>query len=400
MSSVLICPICNTKQSDKNNSCRHCSADLSLLARLNDLALDYYDEALPLARTEATIEEAMEKLQLALSIDPGHIDSQVVLGKLYAQRGDYEEAIRFWRRVLESVPDDSEAGQKARTGIAKAEELLQRQSKQKEQIERQGFLAERTALRRRRMFTAATAFSAFLLGVLVIAYPFILHPRLSAEDPALQVQRALQEHPTLSDAQLRVSARNNHIVIEGTVSSPLHKDLVTSVAQQSAARLLLDTSNLQVQLTDLAATLEQMLSALPGTLGSNVGAGNGKDLIDALATAQITVTPTTDDRLRLTGTAALPEVKKVIEQVAFDLAGRDRVDASGIQIVDDYIEYVVKENDSLERIARRLCGDSQRSEAIRRFSKENTEALKDSYRLRMGAVLKIPKRLLAKPTRR
>jgi nucleoid-associated protein YgaU len=370
-----------------------------LLVQLDNLALSYYNEALPLAKTPATISEAMEKLHVALAVDPKHVDTYIVLGKFHAQRGEYEEAIGFWRRALEFAPDGAAAREKIEKAIQKAEQLLQHQREEQAVAQQQKEEAKRAAQRRQQVITTAIAVSTLVLGIFVTSLTVFLRSRVSPEEAAPLVQQALQQHPALQEAQLRVSGRNHQIVIEGEVPSPLHKDLVMAVAQHSAARQSLDTSRLQVRPTHLAAKLQQALWALFTTLSSNLRDSLRRDLVDALATVQITVTPAGDNRLRLTGTVVKPEIKEIIEQVVVSLVDRDQADMSGIRVLEDHIVYVIQPGDHPEAIARRLCGSRQRLEAIRNFTKENAEVLKDPHHLRVGAVLRIPKRLLMTASR-
>jgi tetratricopeptide (TPR) repeat protein len=57
----------------------------------------------------AAPEEASEAYRRAVSLDPGHADALVNLGRLLHESGDAAEAERHYRRALEARPDDATA---------------------------------------------------------------------------------------------------------------------------------------------------------------------------------------------------------------------------------------------------------------------------------------------------
>jgi hypothetical protein len=121
----LKCPVCNSSIKSGSGSCPMCKADLTALWEIDHGPDIAYNEALALAR-DGNLEAARQRLHLALSLHPQHVEAHVVLGKLYAQEKDYRRAIDLWQRALE-LDGQNEA---ARAGIAKAEELLQEQEKE------------------------------------------------------------------------------------------------------------------------------------------------------------------------------------------------------------------------------------------------------------------------------
>lgn len=145
----------------------------------------------------------------------------------------------------------------------------------------------------------------------------------------------------------------------------------------------------------IAGELNEVLAALPGILGARVSSAS-QDLLDGIAAARIEIVCSSGDRVHLAGTAPDLEAKALISALAAGFAGGRPVDDSGIRIDDSYIVYVVRSGDAPESIARRLCGSAHRLDAIRTFSRENTETL---ALMKVGSVLRIPKRLLTPHSR-
>jgi tetratricopeptide (TPR) repeat protein len=144
MAAALICPVCNAKRDAATGRCPDCGSDLSLLAAFDNQAPRYYSEALVLARDPATIDQAIEKLLVATGLDPQHVASWVVLGKLYGQKEDFERAIAVFSRALGLASGSSEEREKARQGMNKAQQLLERRKQEQDGARAQaGRLANR-----------------------------------------------------------------------------------------------------------------------------------------------------------------------------------------------------------------------------------------------------------------
>ena len=339
MAATLTCPICSARQSGTATDCPQCGSDLSILGQLENLSHRYYNEALSLAKDPATHHEAIEKLHAALTLDPAHGESRIVLGKLYAQRGRYDEAIAQWQRVMELAPEGSDARDKAARAIDKASQMKDRMRRQ-EDTERSKAVEMDTARRRRGRLTLACAgIASFALGILGA---FLVMRGQPAEGPA---------------AGPAVDVR---------------------AAEQQKSSMI-----------------QSMMAAIPAAFRERVGRSKGRDLLDAMEQARFTVAPADGGGIRLMGTAPLIEVRQVLEKIAAAASG-GRVDAAGVEIRDEYIEYVIKAGDCPELIAWRLCGMRNRWKEISDFSQENRWTLE---RMQIGSVLKIPKRLLANPKR-
>jgi cytochrome c-type biogenesis protein CcmH len=57
----------------------------------------------------------------ALAINPNHVQALALKGSAAYERGDYEQAIRPWKKILAAVPQDSEMARSIAASVAKAE---------------------------------------------------------------------------------------------------------------------------------------------------------------------------------------------------------------------------------------------------------------------------------------
>lgn len=388
----MTCPACGAKQKDGATTCSACQADLSLLAGYASLAAGFYDEALRLARMEGGRESALKSLQVALALDPEHAEAYVVLGKLHAQAGDYRQAIANFRRALELAPEGSDTREKALKAAAKAEQLM---AERAEGEGRARALEERRvrASRARRWLSAGALLAAAVVAGALGGNSIRPARQASPQDAARAIAHAVRAHPALSGDHLRVQATGGRITVEGRASDSLHRDLVAALAAPLAGRNQVDLSGIQVCAEPAAETVERMLAVLCQEAG---GAGATGPLAD-LAASRVTVIAGDDGRVRLSGPVVTADARQLLERLAGSLVEPDQLDTSALAVAEDYVVHVVQPGECPYTIAREVCGDARRLPAIRAFCQENAEALRDARRVRAGTILRIPKRLLAKP---
>lgn len=107
MNSQIKCPVCGSIRIDKeNNKCKSCLTDLSLWNLVIDLPDRFYTQALQMINANR-INEAKEKLIAALEFYPEHINSQMLLGKVYAELEMFDDAITVWEKLLEYNPENA-----------------------------------------------------------------------------------------------------------------------------------------------------------------------------------------------------------------------------------------------------------------------------------------------------
>jgi len=120
---MINCPIDNTKvELSKKIICPKCKEDLTSLGRMMELPYLFFNEGLRLTK-EQKCEEAIQKLSVAAEMKRGFTKPLVVIGKIYAQKGMYSEAIQYWERVLVMEPDNDGA----KKALEKARELMEKE---------------------------------------------------------------------------------------------------------------------------------------------------------------------------------------------------------------------------------------------------------------------------------
>ncbi len=102
-------------------------AALENATRLNDgdaqLFADYAD-ALAMAGGQSLEGRPMELIRRALEIDPTNQKALWLAGTAAYERADFEEALRYWERLYELVPRDSQAARSMENNIAEVKSLL------------------------------------------------------------------------------------------------------------------------------------------------------------------------------------------------------------------------------------------------------------------------------------
>lgn len=102
---MIVCPKCGEINADDSVNCFNCGADLTPLIRLRERYKLYYNKGLELAKN-GKFHEAIQSLIMSASLNPRQEQSYIVLGKLFAQRGDYESAKHYWIRAQEIAPNN------------------------------------------------------------------------------------------------------------------------------------------------------------------------------------------------------------------------------------------------------------------------------------------------------
>jgi len=240
----LTCPACKANASPNTRECPRCGSDLSLLLVTASQAADYYNRALRLVQSEPASPRAIELLRVAISIDPAQARHHLVLGKLLAQRAEFEEAVACFQEALRRAPEGSDVEAGARPALDKATQLLEQQRRDEE-------IARTRQKHRRIRRTAWLAAACFGLGALLVAALRPSHPtpppapKIAADDYLSGVlQRALQSLPDAFSGDRRedmlASVRASHItvlgrpdgglVVSGTVPTHETLDLVKRIA--------------------------------------------------------------------------------------------------------------------------------------------------------------------------
>lgn len=90
------CPVCG--KSDVDNKCPQCRTDLTNWGRLIELPSAYYNRAVHMIK-EGKLWEAKVALFTAIGLSPEDVEALILLGKVCAEMGNYEEAITYWEKA-------------------------------------------------------------------------------------------------------------------------------------------------------------------------------------------------------------------------------------------------------------------------------------------------------------
>ena len=113
------CPYCQTENRDDREKCYHCEKDVSMLRVIVNKARHHYNVALEHAE-RGRIHEAVNEMRNCIDLDHQFAPAHVVLGTLYAKRGEFDKARECWNTALALNPDMA----KSRDYLQRAEELL------------------------------------------------------------------------------------------------------------------------------------------------------------------------------------------------------------------------------------------------------------------------------------
>jgi nucleoid-associated protein YgaU len=346
------------------------------------------------------------QLHAALAYDPTHVDTLMVLGKLRARQGDYVAAIEWWEQAVAHAPDHT----KARASIRKARELQQRARRR---------TVLRRTLPSLAVIVAAI-FGAVLFSPLLgsnrpqaaqIAQPTaaLASPAPTQPVPLLnQVEQSLRRDAELASLNLIARQEGSTVYLSGAVPRTELKARAELLVKGIAGVGAVDSSDLAIAPPDLVKVVEQHLASSPqlaGTLISVEQNGNAvrlhgtvtsagaKELAERLA-GEVAGVALVDSRelvvgapslaaavkqalqadarmtgllieveqvgqgIRLRGRVPNLDTKKAVVLVTLGVPGVELVDADGVRVEPEFVEYIVQRGDSLTTIAQKFYGDA------------------------------------------
>ena len=118
---TLTCPYCGGTVPAETTICPDCQEDLSALIRLEYGAAIYYNEGLALAR-EGKLDEAVDKLRVALELQGDFRPAHLLLAKVEAQQKRWAQAKAHAAKAVELAPEDI-AAQELLAEIERAETM-------------------------------------------------------------------------------------------------------------------------------------------------------------------------------------------------------------------------------------------------------------------------------------
>jgi nucleoid-associated protein YgaU len=341
------CPICKAEVPSTQTTCPRCGEDLSAVLLVEHLSVVHYNDGLHLA-SAGRVDEAVERLTASLSFDPGCVDALVVLGKLSAQRGRFDDAIGYWRRALALDAENTAALE----GIRLATEL-------RTQAQTRAQRAARAA-RARAIATpvVATTVALALAGGLWFLRPAqapaatppvpppasvaTAVPLLTTPPLVPAIQSALQSDPTLTGRELNVGQSGDVAYLSGSVASPDELARAAILVRGVAGVSAVDTTDVRVVPPALADQVTRALHDEP-----------------TLAAATLDVQQV-GPGVRLRGTVPTDALRRRAEALARAVPGVYLVDSSEVEVVAAPAEYVVAPGDTLVSIAQRVYGEASR----------------------------------------
>lgn len=202
----MLCPYCQTENRDDREDCYYCQKDLSMLRLIVNKAKHHYNQGLEYAERNRP-EEALKELAEAIDLDQTLVNAHLVMGTLYAQGDDFENAEQCWQRALEQDPNM----QKAHDYLSKVESVKQ-------------------ALPAVRRFQFMAGVFGILLIVTVVTLFYISRPDPQAE-AARQGLTAVQEAGSASKAAERLQT----LLVDEQLPGNSRKALETLAAYLSAS---------------------------------------------------------------------------------------------------------------------------------------------------------------------
>ncbi|MGB0388734.1 MAG: BON domain-containing protein [Ardenticatenaceae bacterium] len=424
------CPVCKAQVTNVR-VCPECKEDLTPMLLVHNLAPSHYNEGLRLAQ-EGNIQQAIEQLQTALVIEPSHLDSLIVLGKLHAQQGCYREAIGYWKRALELDPENA----KAKEGILKAQ-------------------ARQQPIRRSRRLPLVLLLVALMLLSGLLGWFLLPSTGNNNEIPPTQsaqiaplVKTAFQNDQKLNQFDLAVEQMDSVIYLSGNVPTSELKKRAETVAKEVDGVAAVDSSNVAVVPPPLAQAVLQALANEPQLAAStitveqinhdihlnghvnhpdlkalveetvdrvpNVGLIDSRKLLvmraplaeevqEALQGDQRTKelgiqVNSVENSVRLEGNVPDLATKSTVQSVVLTIAGAQLIDTSGLEVQEQgvkaveppaaqHINYIVRPGDTLSSLADSFYRDPAKFSLI---YQANQDKIPNPNLIRVGTPLLIP----------
>jgi osmotically-inducible protein OsmY len=307
----------------------HSRPDPELVHILQDIPHLYYNEALRLAKDRDPA-GARDRLLAALALNPEMIDALVVLGKVNAQSGRYDEAITNWKRVLELQPEN-EAAQSALTAARR----IMKATKRKQQT--------------RTLMTGGIAVALlFIAAVALKGYQYAV--RQPAPTPAPASAQAAMDASTPYGKTVTVVRVDNEAASFTKFLSNLRDDRFASISVVEISGTISITGSLDSQ--DDLNRLKGMAGSFPGVRAVEASSVEIKPPPeeDALqrATRQIRDklqaafqlheskcdVQSKDGGIRVVGTVETEEKKQLVSFLAKENGFGAQIDCSGLTVLN------------------------------------------------------------------
>ena len=246
------CPVCDFHQIEiGNNVCPRCKTDLSLWNEVIDLPDKCYNQALQMIKVNR-IQEAKERLTAALGLYPEHLDSQLLLGKIYAELEMFDAAIAAWEKALKQRPENSHQIEDLITKAKKRQnEIVSGKDEEQKKLLERVKGEEKRRLRSRWIgYSVLFSIAALIIGILLpFHYPFQA-PSPNSSVTASKLIEYKQEVEGMLKAQgisgIQVDQKNSIVYLLGEVMVPQEKYQLEKLIRGIKSISAVDLSGIEV----------------------------------------------------------------------------------------------------------------------------------------------------------
>jgi len=353
---MIVCPICKENNEDDKLNCSRCNADLTSLIRLREQYKLHYNRGLALAKN-SEFYEAVQSLLLSASLNPNHEQSYIILGKIFAQRADYEAALHYFALAQKIAPNNDNI----KTYLDNIKPI---------QKEHQNLREKKYDKNRKKKWLIILSSSVLILlfSMFVIKNNFFQNSS-SASSISMQVKQALARNQETAKINVAVDAMNNSLVLQGTISFEWQRKLAYAIAKTTASEFQIDANQLKIDLTPLSQLIENAIQA-----------------DSELAKESIRIVQK-DSVIQLEGVISNPGLRKHAEKLVHESLGINFYDNSNlIELPANYV-YTIRKGDTGYKLAKIFYDNPYQ---FTRIKEKNILILNDDYNWPVDSIIIIP----------
>jgi len=327
LNKIIVCPVCKIPLQDGTSVCPDCKQDLSALIYLDHQSEILYNQGLSLAQAGKD-EQAIDALKKALNLDKTNLLAALVLGKIYAQRKEYEAAKAIWEQAQRANPESTEL----RDQLAILDDEIEAAHDRESQVKLESEQKEKDARMRKVLRGIAQLGLAFILGCAALAaYQLIFQYSKPGQPTGLLAQVDIS---TLQAFQTAVA-----ITMDAPQLSFTPSTMLTSSPSKTPTPSLTPTSVLLTATTipvssivsptvtptvqDLLPLVEQAIARDPGLVGLGLKFVQNGRTID------------------IAGEVPDIRTRYLIEMIVRSVPGVELIDMSGLRVLSGDITVTV-----------------------------------------------------------
>ena len=230
---MINCPVCERKDI-KGDKCPGCDTDLRPLLRIQVLPKVYYEKGEQFF-TKGLLNESVENLLMAVAFNPAYIEPLMTLGKIYGDKKLYDEAIWFYKRILDIDPSNETANN----------EVL-RLVNEKERLKNNQINKENKFKTIQRLLIAVPVIAVILTVLIYQPVSDLINAEIASSTVASisnKIKEKISNHPILSGLQMELKTLGDTISLNGQVPTVLHKYLTDEVINNISGIEKIDFQN-------------------------------------------------------------------------------------------------------------------------------------------------------------